>query len=105
MELLPRSIPMPTGLRSRCNQVKTATCDPRRLTDVSVYREVALEFSIGDRIQFSAPESLSAVSGAPVTQQGVSAHSQRALLIQRLEGSRPHGRLCTLWKAMYFESV
>jgi hypothetical protein len=56
MELLPRAIPKPTGLRSRCNQVKTATYDPRRLTDVSVYREVALEFSIGDRIQFSAPD-------------------------------------------------
>jgi len=33
-----------------------ATYDPRRLTGVSVYRDVALEFSIGDRIQFSAPD-------------------------------------------------
>jgi ATP-dependent exoDNAse (exonuclease V) alpha subunit len=33
-----------------------ATYDPRRLTGVSVYREVAHEFSIGDRIQFTAPD-------------------------------------------------
>src|SRR6185437_4777582 len=30
--------------------------DPRRLTGVSVYREVAGEFSVGDRIQFTAPD-------------------------------------------------
>jgi conjugative relaxase-like TrwC/TraI family protein len=33
-----------------------ATYDPRRLTGVSVYREVVHEFSIGDRIQFTAPD-------------------------------------------------
>ena len=30
--------------------------DPRRLTGVSVYREIHREFSIGDRIQFTAPD-------------------------------------------------
>jgi ATP-dependent exoDNAse (exonuclease V) alpha subunit len=30
--------------------------DPRRLTGVSVYREMAHEFSPGDRIQFTAPD-------------------------------------------------
>jgi ATP-dependent exoDNAse (exonuclease V) alpha subunit len=30
--------------------------DPRRLNGVSVYREVAHEFSVGDRIQFTAPD-------------------------------------------------
>jgi ATP-dependent exoDNAse (exonuclease V) alpha subunit len=30
--------------------------DPRRLTGVSVYREVVQEFSVGDRIQFTAPD-------------------------------------------------
>lgn len=30
--------------------------DPRRLTGVSVYREVMQEFSVGDRIQFTAPD-------------------------------------------------
>ncbi|MBS1821314.1 MAG: relaxase domain-containing protein [Acidobacteria bacterium] len=33
-----------------------ATYDPRRLTGVNVYREVAHEFSVGDRIQFTAPD-------------------------------------------------
>lgn len=33
-----------------------ATYDPRRLTGVSVYRDVTLEFSVGDRIQFTAPD-------------------------------------------------
>ena len=33
-----------------------ANYDPRRLTGVSVYREVAREFSVGDRIQFTAPD-------------------------------------------------
>ncbi len=36
--------------------VELATYDPRRLTGVSVYREVAHEFSVGDRIQFTAPD-------------------------------------------------
>jgi len=33
-----------------------ATYDPRRLTGVSVYREIDREFSLGDRIQFTAPD-------------------------------------------------
>jgi conjugative relaxase-like TrwC/TraI family protein len=33
-----------------------STYDPRRLAGVSVYREVAHEFSVGDRVQFTAPE-------------------------------------------------
>jgi conjugative relaxase-like TrwC/TraI family protein len=33
-----------------------ATYDPRRLTGVSVYREIDREFSAGDRIQFTAPD-------------------------------------------------
>ncbi len=33
-----------------------ANYDPRRLTGVSVYREVAHDFSPGDRIQFTAPD-------------------------------------------------
>jgi conjugative relaxase-like TrwC/TraI family protein len=32
------------------------TYDPRRLTGVSVYQEVAHEFSVGDKIQFTAPD-------------------------------------------------
>jgi conjugative relaxase-like TrwC/TraI family protein len=33
-----------------------ATYDPRRLTGISVYHEVVHEFSVGDRIQFTAPD-------------------------------------------------
>ena len=32
-----------------------ATYDPRRLTGVSVYKEIQREFSVGERIQFTAP--------------------------------------------------
>jgi conjugative relaxase-like TrwC/TraI family protein len=35
---------------------RLATYDPRRLTGVSVYRELEREFSMGDRIQFTAPD-------------------------------------------------
>ena len=35
---------------------ESAIYDPRRLTGVSVYREVTHEFSVGDRIQFTAPD-------------------------------------------------
>jgi ATP-dependent exoDNAse (exonuclease V) alpha subunit len=40
--------------RSKPNQELT-TYDPRRLAGVSVYREIEREFSVGDRIQFTAP--------------------------------------------------
>jgi ATP-dependent exoDNAse (exonuclease V) alpha subunit len=33
-----------------------ATYDPRRLTGVSVYQEIDREFSVGDRVQFTAPD-------------------------------------------------
>jgi len=33
-----------------------ANYDPRRLLGVSVYREVTREFSVGDRVQFTAPD-------------------------------------------------
>jgi ATP-dependent exoDNAse (exonuclease V) alpha subunit len=35
---------------------KLATYDPRRLTGVSVYQEIQREFSVGERIQFTAPD-------------------------------------------------
>ena len=43
MERLSASIPPPT-------------CDPRRLSGVSGYHEIAREFSLGDHIQFTAPD-------------------------------------------------
>src|ERR1700689_1057632 len=33
-----------------------ATYDPRRLTGVSIYQEIERELSVGDRIQFTAPD-------------------------------------------------
>jgi ATP-dependent exoDNAse (exonuclease V) alpha subunit len=39
----------------KANQ-ELATYDPRRLVGVSVYQEIQREFSIGDRIQFTAPD-------------------------------------------------
>ena len=41
---------------------ESATYDPRRLTGVSVYREIDREFSAGDRIQFTAPNKLLGVA-------------------------------------------
>jgi conjugative relaxase-like TrwC/TraI family protein len=37
---------------------KLAVYDPRRLSGVSVYREIEREFSVGDRIQFTAPDKV-----------------------------------------------
>ena len=39
-----------------------ATYDPRRLTGVSVYKEIEREFSVGDRIQFTVPDKLLGVA-------------------------------------------
>jgi conjugative relaxase-like TrwC/TraI family protein len=39
----------------KANQ-ELATYDPRRLTGVSVYQEIDREFSVGDRVQFTAPD-------------------------------------------------
>jgi conjugative relaxase-like TrwC/TraI family protein len=39
-----------------------ATYDPRRLAGVSVYQEIQREFSVGDRIQFTAPDKSLAVA-------------------------------------------
>jgi ATP-dependent exoDNAse (exonuclease V) alpha subunit len=36
--------------------LELATYDPRRLTGVSVYQEIERELSVGDRIQFTAPD-------------------------------------------------
>ena len=35
---------------------ESTTYDPRRLSGVSVYREVTHEFAVGDRVQFTAPD-------------------------------------------------
>jgi len=55
-----------------------ATYDPRRLTGVSVYREIEREFAEGDRIQFTAPDKSLGVAN-------------RDLAV--IEAIRPDGRL------------
>jgi conjugative relaxase-like TrwC/TraI family protein len=45
---------------------RVVTYDPRRMTGVSVYREVAHEFSVGDRIQFTAPDKSLGVANRDV---------------------------------------
>ncbi|MHB1937161.1 MAG: MobF family relaxase [Acidobacteriaceae bacterium] len=56
------------------------TYDPRRLIGVSVYREAAHEFSVGDRIQFTAPDKSLGVAN-------------RDLAV--IEAIHPDGRLAT----------
>jgi conjugative relaxase-like TrwC/TraI family protein len=43
-----------------------ATYDPRRLTGVSVYQHIEREFSVGDRIQFTAPDKSLAVANRDI---------------------------------------
>lgn len=63
-----------------------ATYDPRRLTGVSVYREVIHEFSIGDRIQFTAPDkSLSVANRDLATIESISSDG-------RISAKLPDGR-------------
>jgi conjugative relaxase-like TrwC/TraI family protein len=54
------------------------TYDPRRLTGVSVYREIEREFSVGDRIQFTAPDKSLGVANRDLA---------------TIESIRPDGRL------------
>jgi len=42
------------------------TYDPRRLTGVSVYREIDNKFSVGERIQFTAPDKSLGVANRDV---------------------------------------
>ncbi|MBZ5687394.1 MAG: relaxase domain-containing protein [Acidobacteriia bacterium] len=55
-----------------------ATYDPRRLTGVSVYQEIEREFSLGDRVQFTAPDKSLGVANRDLA---------------TIEGIHPDGRL------------
>ena len=69
----------------KANQER-ATYDPRRLTGVSVYREMERELSLGDRIQFTAPDkSLGVANRGRATIQAI--HSD-GRLIARLDSNR-----------------
>ncbi|MGD1082604.1 MAG: ATP-binding domain-containing protein [Candidatus Sulfotelmatobacter sp.] len=48
--------PAANQLRVKKENEQLATYDPRRLTGVSIYQEIDRELSVGDRIQFTAPD-------------------------------------------------
>ena len=63
-----------------------AKYDPRRLTGVNVYREVALAFAAGDRIQFTAPDkSLGVANRDLAVIEGIASDG---LVAARLESNR-----------------
>ena len=63
-----------------------ATYDPRRLTGVSVYQEIEREFSVGDRIQFTAPDKSLAVANRDLAT--VEAIHPNGRLSARLDNNR-----------------
>jgi conjugative relaxase-like TrwC/TraI family protein len=63
-----------------------ATYDPRRLTGVSVYREIAHEFSAGDRIQFTAPDKALGVANRDLAV--IESISSVGRIAARLDGGR-----------------
>lgn len=65
---------------------ETVTYDPRRLTGVSVYREVAHEFAAGDRIQFTAPDRQLGVANRDLAV--IESISQESRIAARLDDNR-----------------
>jgi ATP-dependent exoDNAse (exonuclease V) alpha subunit len=62
------------------------TYDPRRLTGVSVYREIDREFSVGDRIQFTAPDKSLGVANRDLA--AIESISGEGRVSARLDGNR-----------------
>ena len=63
-----------------------AIYDPRRLTGVSVYREIDREFSAGDRIQFTAPDKALGVANRDLA--AVESISPDGSISARLDSNR-----------------
>ena len=63
-----------------------ANYDPRRLTGVSVYREVVQEFSAGDRIQFTAPDKSLGVANRDLAV--IESVASDGLITARLDNNR-----------------
>ncbi len=61
--------------------------DPRRLTGVSVYREVMKEFSVGDRIQFTAPDKSLGVANRDLAV--IESVASGGLITARFDNNRP----------------
>ena len=80
------STPPPTCSPSRKPPANSATYDPRRLTGVSVYREIDREFSVGDRIQFTAPDKSLGVANRDLA--AIEAIHPDGRLSARLENNR-----------------
>jgi conjugative relaxase-like TrwC/TraI family protein len=64
-----------------------ATYDPRRLTGVSVFREIDRDFSVGDRIQFTAPDKPLGVANRDLAV--VESISPDGHISARLDNKRP----------------
>jgi ATP-dependent exoDNAse (exonuclease V) alpha subunit len=60
--------------------------DPRRLTGVSVYREIVHDFSVGDRIQFTAPDKSLGVANRDLAV--IEAVSPNGHITARLDNNR-----------------
>jgi hypothetical protein len=69
----------------KANQ-ELATYDPRRLAGVSVYQEIEREFSVGDRVQFTAPDKSLGVANRDFAT--VEAIHPDGLLSARLDNNR-----------------
>jgi conjugative relaxase-like TrwC/TraI family protein len=63
-----------------------ATYDPRRLTGVSVYQEIDREFSVGDRVQFTAPDKSLGVANRDLAT--IEAIHPGGRLLARLDNNR-----------------
>ena len=63
-----------------------ATYDPRRLTGVSVYQEIQREFSVGERIQFTAPDKSLGVANRDMAK--IEAIHSDGRLFVRLDNNR-----------------
>jgi conjugative relaxase-like TrwC/TraI family protein len=60
--------------------------DPRRLAGVSVYREISYDFSVGDRIQFTAPDKSIGVANRDLAV--INSVSPDGMITARLDNNR-----------------
>ena len=65
---------------------ESTTYDPRRLTGVSVYREVTHDFAAGDRVQFTAPDKSLGVANRDLAI--IEAISSDSRVVVKVDGGR-----------------
>jgi hypothetical protein len=78
--------PVGNQLTVRKANHELATYDPRRLTGVSVYQEIDREFSVGDRVQFTAPDKSLGVANRDLAT--IEAIHPGGRLLARLDNNR-----------------